>query len=132
MSDIGSHSHDVFCAESHEKICNLELEVAQLQFALEARDSLDIQDDCVRAENRLLRGNIDDLCKLMREIRSGRDWNGSLSVMAKRIDAALIAYEDREACQECSGTGLADSGGVQPWGEQILISCDCEMRNRLE
>ncbi|WP_317474552.1 hypothetical protein [Cronobacter sakazakii] len=24
-----------------------------------------------------------------------------------------------------SNTGLADSGGVQPWGEPILIECDC-------
>lgn len=28
-------------------------------------------------------------------------------------------------CPKCAGTGLADSGGVQPWGEPILIECDC-------
>ncbi|WP_171965815.1 hypothetical protein [Cronobacter sakazakii] len=28
-------------------------------------------------------------------------------------------------CQKCGNTGLADSGGVQPWGEPILIECDC-------
>lgn len=27
--------------------------------------------------------------------------------------------------QKCKGTGIADSGGVQPWGEPISIECDC-------
>lgn len=34
------------------------------------------------------------------------------------------------ACQKCKGTGLADSGGVQPWGEPILIDCDCKVEGR--
>ncbi|HFH2861806.1 TPA: hypothetical protein ACGJ09_004129 [Pseudomonas aeruginosa] len=29
-------------------------------------------------------------------------------------------------CVKCGGTGEADSGGVHPWGEPVLISCDCE------
>lgn len=28
-------------------------------------------------------------------------------------------------CPKCNGTKLADSGGVHPWGEPILIECDC-------
>lgn len=28
-------------------------------------------------------------------------------------------------CPKCGGTGMADSGGFQPWGEPILIECDC-------
>lgn len=28
-------------------------------------------------------------------------------------------------CPKCSDTGMADSGGVQPWGEPIYIHCDC-------
>ncbi|WP_242633959.1 hypothetical protein [Atlantibacter hermannii] len=28
-------------------------------------------------------------------------------------------------CPKCGGTGMADSGGVQPWGEPIEIPCDC-------
>ncbi|MGV1392420.1 hypothetical protein ACVSQ3_28505, partial [Klebsiella pneumoniae] len=31
----------------------------------------------------------------------------------------------QKECQKCKGTGIADSGGVQPWGEPILIECDC-------
>lgn len=30
-------------------------------------------------------------------------------------------------CPKCNGTGMADSGGVQSWGEPILIECDCVM-----
>lgn len=29
------------------------------------------------------------------------------------------------SCPKCNDTGMADSGGVQPWGEPILIECDC-------
>ncbi|EMA1800137.1 hypothetical protein SD377_000739 [Cronobacter turicensis] len=28
-------------------------------------------------------------------------------------------------CQKCGNTGLADSGVVHPWGDPILIDCDC-------
>ena len=30
-------------------------------------------------------------------------------------------------CPKCGDTGMADSGGVQPWGEEILVSCDCSL-----
>jgi hypothetical protein len=29
-------------------------------------------------------------------------------------------------CPKCNDTGLADSGGTLPWGDPILISCDCK------
>jgi hypothetical protein len=29
-------------------------------------------------------------------------------------------------CPECVGSGLRDSGGTQPWGEPILLTCDCD------
>lgn len=50
-------------------------------------------------------------------------------VLRKRI--AEIAEVQRlnataqPKCQKCGDTGMADSGGTQPWGEQILIECDC-------
>lgn len=37
-------------------------------------------------------------------------------------------FEDKSPdpdCMMCDGTGLADSGGTQPWGEPISIRCDC-------
>ena len=33
---------------------------------------------------------------------------------------------ESNACPKCNGTGEADSGGVQPWGEGINIPCDCK------
>ena len=38
-----------------------------------------------------------------------------------------IVEEVMSKCQKCNNTGMADSGGVQPWGEPILIECDCVM-----
>lgn len=32
-------------------------------------------------------------------------------------------------CPKCGGTGMADSGGVQPWGEPIEIECDCQFED---
>jgi hypothetical protein len=32
----------------------------------------------------------------------------------------------RDVCPECKGTGMADSGGVHPWGEPALIPCGCD------
>lgn len=29
-------------------------------------------------------------------------------------------------CQKCGNTGMADSGGTQPWGEPISVPCDCK------
>ncbi|MFG9650924.1 hypothetical protein ACEP3U_21735 [Pseudomonas aeruginosa] len=47
--------------------------------------------------------------------------------------AAWKAWQARAAlaqpspkCVKCGGTGEADSGGVHPWGEPVLIPCDCE------
>ncbi|MGK8226301.1 hypothetical protein ACDY94_03435 [Escherichia coli] len=34
-------------------------------------------------------------------------------------------------CPKCRGTGMADSGGVQPWGEPIFIECDCHAAPQL-
>lgn len=46
-------------------------------------------------------------------------------------ELALKALEQQErACQKCGGTGMADSGGTQPWGEQILVECDCQFEQK--
>ncbi|WP_069974022.1 hypothetical protein [Pseudomonas putida] len=123
-SRIGYDPHGpyVVMAEAYDQ---LELEVAKLQLAITLSDDAAIQDDCVRTESRQLCRNIEALCALLREVRSARDWNGSLSAMAKRIDAALIKYAEPPVCQKFSDTGLTDSGGVQAWGEPILVPCEC-------
>ncbi|EME2041099.1 hypothetical protein VWW14_004330, partial [Cronobacter sakazakii] len=52
------------------------------------------------------------------------------SEFAKMATELLALRKEREraepfVCPKCGNTGLADSGGVQPWGEPILIDCDC-------
>lgn len=54
----------------------------------------------------------------------------SFLAMKKRAEAAEAEVQRLNAtaqpkCQKCGDTGMADSGGTQPWGEQILIECDC-------
>ncbi|ATN92879.1 hypothetical protein QGX11_gp116 [Pseudomonas phage PPSC2] len=44
----------------------------------------------------------------------------------ERTKGELRALLDEPACPKCNDTGATDSGGVQPWGEGILIPCDCE------
>lgn len=41
-----------------------------------------------------------------------------------RIALASLTAEP-VACPKCNDTGMADSGGVQPWGEPISVPCDC-------
>ncbi|WP_236651603.1 hypothetical protein [Citrobacter werkmanii] len=44
----------------------------------------------------------------------------------KVIDSAIASFgAEPVPCPKCNDTGMADSGGVQPWGEPILIECDC-------
>lgn len=46
-------------------------------------------------------------------------------------EKALPVLEQQESqCQKCAGTGLADSGGTQPWGEPIPIECDCQFEQQ--
>ncbi|MED5695933.1 hypothetical protein [Enterobacter ludwigii] len=62
----------------------------------------------------MLRGNPLPLAK--------RKWEIELSIS----EIALASLESEAvACHECNGTGMADSGGVQPWGEPISVPCDC-------
>lgn len=47
------------------------------------------------------------------------------------IEISLPVLEQQESqCQKCAGTGMADSGGNQPWGEPILIKCDCQLEQQ--
>ena len=47
------------------------------------------------------------------------------------LEIALPVLEQQESqCQKCGGTGMADSGGTQPWGEQILVECDCQFEQQ--
>ncbi|MEV1255316.1 hypothetical protein ABZQ86_26085 [Pseudomonas aeruginosa] len=44
----------------------------------------------------------------------------------KAWQARAALAQPSPKCVKCGGTGEADSGGVHPWGEPVLIPCDCE------
>ncbi|EOI5740718.1 hypothetical protein ACMS02_001409 [Cronobacter turicensis] len=60
-------------------------------------------------------------------ILGSQPWNEEIEQMATELLALRKERERAEpvACPKCGNTGSADSGGVQPWGEPILIECDC-------
>lgn len=49
-------------------------------------------------------------------------WNKTMEEMRQAIAAAEQA---QQVCRDCNGTGDRDSGGVHPWGEAIMVQCDC-------
>lgn len=70
--------------------------------------------------------------ELLEEIKYNRE-NCFLSEKTKMlmdIAESVILEQQERGCQKCGGTGMADSGGTQPWGEQILIECDCKFEQQ--
>ncbi|HCU2081754.1 TPA: hypothetical protein OUI22_000371 [Pseudomonas aeruginosa] len=61
-----------------------------------------------------------NLCAI--EASDAQDLN--LQLQGWQARAALAQPSPK--CVKCGGTGEADSGGVHPWGEPVLIPCDCE------
>ncbi|MDK1331574.1 hypothetical protein QMT07_12240 [Cronobacter sakazakii] len=67
--------------------------------------------------------------RLLAKIHDGSEsqaWEESALIVEELL--ALRKEREKEesaVCPKCGNTGLADSGGVQPWGEPILIECDC-------
>lgn len=54
------------------------------------------------------------------------DNQSSRSLTTEVFRIALASLEaEAVTCPKCNGTGMADSGGVQPWGEPINVPCDC-------
>ena len=47
-----------------------------------------------------------------------------IAAQRHEIRTLLNALEGRP-CPKCNDTGMADSGGTQPWGEPISVPCDC-------
>lgn len=73
--------------------------------------------------------------KRLKELQYAKAQMGQLSINdeihKKALEIALPILEQQErGCQKCGGTGMADSGGTQPWGEQILIECDCKFEQQ--
>ncbi|WP_158692966.1 DUF551 domain-containing protein [Cronobacter sakazakii] len=54
-----------------------------------------------------------------------KDDFGGVVIPAYTAPPATDKVSETAVCPKCGNTGLADSGGVQPWGEPIFIDCDC-------
>lgn len=54
--------------------------------------------------------------------------DSTIAAQQHEILTLLNALEGRP-CQKCNDTGMADSGGTQPWGEPIEIECDCRQQD---
>lgn len=59
--------------------------------------------------------------------RISRDPDADGLAMDNELFAIALASLESEAvvCPKCNGTGMTDSGGVYPWGEGIVVPCDC-------
>lgn len=58
------------------------------------------------------------------ELRRGR--LQAPGVLTRAFEAILsLRSGPLDDCPECSGSGMRDSGGVQPWGDHIDVPCDC-------
>lgn len=58
------------------------------------------------------------------ELRRGR--LQAPGVLTRAFEAILsLRSGPVDDCPECSGSGMRDSGGVQPWGDHIEVPCDC-------
>lgn len=54
-------------------------------------------------------------------------------IWGSRADAhpiELFIHRRDLPCEKCHGTGEMDSGGTHPWGEQILVECDCKFEQQ--
>lgn len=54
--------------------------------------------------------------------------DSTIAAQQQEIRMLLNALE-RKSCPKCNDTGMADSGGTQPWGEPIEIECDCRQQD---
>ncbi len=56
-------------------------------------------------------------------------WNTRADLAQAAVAAALerAAKAVRQDCLECEGSGMRDSGGETPWGQAILVPCDCDL-----
>jgi len=52
----------------------------------------------------------------------GEPTNAILDFLA----AVRACSESPSSCVDCGGTGLRDSGGIHPWGEEAQMPCECD------
>jgi len=79
------------------------------------------------------------LCELLPGIQYMDPPDGGSVTPMEQVRRMVADYRERIAelerlhliklCPKCNDTGMADSGGTQPWGEPIEIECDCRLQD---
>ena len=52
-------------------------------------------------------------------------WDGEKLMAEPIAESEIYKSQQEPVCPDCKGTGEADSGGTQPWGDAINIRCHC-------
>lgn len=120
--------------ERLEELANGDMEVWYSESQSMARELLALRKERERAEPAYYLNQIDygdgegfELRAYFRELDAmkSKDDFGGVVIPAYTAPPATDKVAETAVCPKCGNTGLADSGGVQPWGEPILIECDC-------
>ncbi|MFH2476643.1 hypothetical protein [Citrobacter freundii] len=79
------------------------------------------------------------LCELLPGVQYMDPPGGGSVTPLEQVRRMVADYRERIAeleqqhhikpCPKCNDTGMADSGGTQPWGEPIEIECDCRQQD---
>ncbi|WBG90047.1 hypothetical protein N5580_13220 [Pantoea piersonii] len=73
--------------------------------------------------------------RLIERLHHNQTKEHGISILEEKYLAALevalpVLEQQERQCQKCGGTGMADSGGTQPWGEPIMVECDCQFEQQ--
>ena len=108
---------------------------AEVRLWTQRYDCANSRREAAEKSNAFLKGQLAELAnfnpdwdKLEASYESWREIAAELLIAKDRI-AELEQLQNLKPCQKCNGTGMADSGGTQPWGEPIEIECDCRQQD---
>lgn len=115
LSDLGNELHNLSCAITHTN------EEWAEQISSIARELWKWPDRAALAQpSPVPVGNLELARTLFEEMALIADDEKCIHMLAGAL------AQPSPKCVKCGGTGEADSGGVHPWGEPVLIPCDCE------
>lgn len=94
----------------------------------------------LRVERETIEAERDNaLCELLPGVQYMDPPDGGSVTPLEQVRRMIADYRERIAdleqrhhikpCPKCNDTGMADSGGTQPWGEPIEIECDCRQQD---
>lgn len=123
------------CTDAHMRLAALLLDVP-VNFV---EKNVELQ-----AENRMFRLKVGLAMLLLRQVRKATKEDATEADVASAmglLEQALAqdfsepenfasyrlpgASHPEPVCPDCNGSGLRDSGGTHPWGEPVMLPCDC-------